>query len=286
MGLATWPFWFTLGAYTEGSETMERALASESELSEDTRADTQLALGTMAFEGGDYDRAQSVLRPALDRYVEQGNERGIATASVGLGVIGAVRSGDVDDRLRQAVDTFRRLDDRWGLVFSLMAFGMALVAAHREVDAIAPLAEAARLADTTGEEVLLSNALITLGWAYLNTDLAAASERVGEALRRAVATRPMERETIARALDTLAAVAEQAGDAQRAATLLGAADGIRRTLGAKVWAIDRENHAETSGRIRARLDDDTYRQTADRGAGLALDEILETADALTGRLGS
>jgi predicted ATPase len=50
MGLATWPFWFTLGAYTEGSETMERALASESELSEDTRADTQLALGTMAFE--------------------------------------------------------------------------------------------------------------------------------------------------------------------------------------------------------------------------------------------
>jgi hypothetical protein len=162
-----------------------------------------------------------------------------------------------------------------------MAFGMALVAAHREVDAIAPLAEAARLADATGEEVLLSNALISLGWAHLKqTDLAAASERVGEALRRAVATRPMERETIARALDTLAAVAEQAGDVQRAATLLGAADGIRRTLGAKVWAIDRENHAETSGRIRARLDDDTYRQAADRGAGLALDEILETANAV------
>ncbi len=287
MGLATWPLWFTLGAYTEGSETMERALASESTLSEDNRADTRLALGMMVLEGGDYDWAQSVLAPALDRYVERGNERGVATASVGLGVMSAIRSGDGEDVLRHSVDTFRRLDDRWGLVFSLLALGTALIATHREGEAIAPLAEGARLAEDIDEEVLLSNALISLGWAYLKRDdIEAAQERLGEALRRAVASRPWNGETIARALDALAAVAEQTGDASKGATLLGAADGMRRTLGAQVWANDRENQTETVNRLRARLDDDEYRHLANRGAGLALDQILETADALVGRPGA
>ncbi len=287
MGLATWPLWFTLGAYTEGSETMERALASESTLSEDNRADTRLALGMMALEGSDYDRARGVLAPALDRYVEQGNERGVATASVGLGAIAAIRSGDGEDMLRQSVDTFRRLDDRWGLVFSLLALGTALTAAHREGDAIAPLAEGARLAEDIDEEVLLSNALISLGWAHLKrADIEAARERLGEALRRAVASRPWNGETIARALDALAAVAEQTGDASKGATLLGAADGMRRSLGAHVWENDRENQTETANRLHARLDDELYRQLADRGAGLALDQILETADALVGRPGA
>ncbi len=286
MGLATWPLWFTLGAYTEGSETMERALASESALSEDNRADTRLALGMMAVEGGDYDRAQSVLPAALDRYVAQHNERGVAIASVGLGVIAALRSGDGDGMLRQAVDTFRRLDDRWGLVFSLLALGATLIASHRDVEAIAPLVEGAQVAEAIDEETLMSNALISLGWAYLKqTDIESARERLGEALRRAVSTRPRNRETIARSLDALAAVAEQTGDLQRGATLLGAADGIRRTLGAEVWVIDRENHADLASRLHSRLDDATYRRLADQGAGLALDEILETADALTRRPG-
>jgi predicted ATPase len=286
MGLAAWPLWFTLGAYTEGTETMERALAAESTLSEDDRADTRLALGMMAAEAGDYDRAQSVLPPALDRYVEQGNERGVATAFVVLGLIAAIRSGDGEDRLRHAVDAFRRLDDPWGLVLSLLALGTALMATHREVDAIAPLAEATRIAEAIDEEHLLSTALISLGWAYLKqTDILAARERLGEALHRAMSARQWNGETIARAFDALAAVAEQTGDAQRGATLLGAAGGIRRTLGAEVWAIDRKNHAEISSRIHARLDDDTYRRLADRGAGLSLDEIVETADALTRRPG-
>ncbi len=287
MGLATWPLWFTLGAYTEGTETMERALASESTLTEDNRADTRLALGMMVLEGGDYDWAQSVLAPALDRYVERGNERGVATASVGLGVMSAIRSGDGEDVLRHSVDTFRRLDDRWGLVFSLLALGTALIATHREVDAIAPLAEGARLAEDIDEEVLLSNALISLGWAYLKQDDIEAAR--SDSARLCGARCRLGRGTARRspaALDALAAVAEQTGDASRGATLLGAADGMRRTLGAQVWAIDRENQTEIANRLHARLDDDEYRQLADRGAGLALDEILETADALVGRPGA
>ena len=37
-----------------------------------------LILGMMAFERGDYARADSVLQPALDRYVQRGDAHGAA----------------------------------------------------------------------------------------------------------------------------------------------------------------------------------------------------------------
>ena len=277
MGLATWPLWFTQGRYTDGLETMERALGAESRLTDDNRANASLALGMMAFEGGDYDRASTVLQPAFDRYVERGDERGMATASVALGVIAALQHpGEGEDVLRQAVDRFRQLEDRWGLAFGLLALGTILLHANREVDAMAPLEEGAQIARQGGEGILLSNALIALGWAYLGRgDVTAAGQRLGESLDGAVAL--ANRETIARALDALAALAEQTGDASHGATLFGAADGVRRSVGAGVWLIDRTSHDETAKRLHARLGDSAYQRLADRGATLALDEILKIA---------
>ncbi len=277
MGFATWPLWFTQGSYTEGVETMERVLGAKSLLTDDVRANAMLALGMMVFELGDYDRAATVLRPPYDRYVERGDERGVAYASVPLGVIAAIQQpGAGEDMLRQAVDAFRRLNDRWGLAFALLALGSVLLHRHREVDAIAPLEEGEHIVREGEEEILLSNALIALAWAHLGQgDIEAAGEPLDESLRRAAALH--NRETFARALDANAAMAEQAGDASRGATLFGAADGMRRSIGAEVWVIDRDNHDETSKRLRARLGESAYQRLADRGATLALDEILELA---------
>jgi len=277
MGFATWPLWFTQGRYAEGVETMERVLGAKSTLSDDDRANAMLALGMMLFELGDYDRAATILRPPYDRYVDRGDERGVATASVPLGVIAGFRDpGTGEDMLRQAVEVFRRLGDRWGLAFALLAFGSVLLHRHHEVDAIAPLEEGEHIAREGDDDVLLSNALIALGWAHLGQgDIAAATEPLDESLKRSAAFH--NRETLARALDANAAMAEQAGDASRGATLFGAADGMRRSIGAEVWVIDRQNHDETSKRLRSRLGEDAYRRLADRGATLALEEILELA---------
>ena len=139
----------------------------------------------MAFEGGDYYCASTALELAFDRYIERGDERGIATASfVAPGVIAALRHpGEGEDVLRQAVDRFRQLEDRWGLAFGLLALGTILLHAHREVDEMAPLEEGAQIARQGGEGILLSNALIALGWAYLGRgDVNAAGQRLGEFL--------------------------------------------------------------------------------------------------------
>jgi hypothetical protein len=256
---------------------MEPVLAPDLALTDDSRADAMLTLGMMSFERGDYPRAASVLRPALDLYLQRDDVRGVATASVPLGVMAVVQgSSERDTMLRRAIDDLRRLDDRWELAFALTAFGTALVIGHREADAIAPFEEGADIARTGNDDVLLSNALIGLGWAHIRRhDAEAARAPVNEGLQLAV--RVASQETIARALDACAAMAEHAGDARRGAILSGAADGLRRSIGAAVWAIERANHDETADHLHARLGEQTYQQLMSQGATLTLDDVLAIA---------
>ena len=231
MGLASWPVRFTRGGFTEGQESMERVLAPGMRLSEESRTDATLVLGLMIFERGEYDRSVAMLQPVLDQYVQRGDARGVATAAVPIGVALDMRgSRDGDDLLRRAVDGMRRLNDRWGLGFALLALGTVLVIDHREGDAIGPLEEGADIARAGSEEIMLSNALIGLGSARMGQgDLAGAKVAFDEGLRRAVDF--AHQETVARAFDAIAAMAGRSGDASDGAILFGAAEGLRRSVG-------------------------------------------------------
>ena len=277
MGLATWPLWFTQGQYTEGEQTMDRVLQPDMRLTDDSRTDATLVLGIMAFERGDYARAGAVLEQARDQYVQRSDDHGTATASVLLGVIAALQHSDQsDDMLQRAVDAMRRIDDRWGLGFALLALGTVLVIGHRETEAIGPLEEGANIARDGREDIMLSNALIGLGWARIGQkNLAGAQAPLDEGLSLAV--RLANQETVARALDAFAAMAVQGGDASNGAILLGGADGLRGSVGGTVWAIDRGNHDATTTLLHARLDNHSYQQLTNKGAALALADLLGIA---------
>ncbi|HKH82923.1 MAG TPA: hypothetical protein VKA25_04490, partial [Gemmatimonadales bacterium] len=90
---------------------------------------------------------------------------------------------------------------------------------------------------------------------------------------------PDNRESLARALDALAAVAETTGNPELSATLMGAGEGVRSSIGVGVWMTDQVRHAETAARLRARLGDPAYAAAFDRGSGLTLDEVLELVSA-------
>ncbi|GIF47355.1 LuxR family transcriptional regulator [Asanoa ferruginea] len=276
MGLAIWPVLFTQGLASDFEEAMARVVAGPA-LSDDNRANARLVLGMMAFLRANYDRAADVLPPAYDRFVERGDERAAATAVVALALMGVTADpGRSERQLLGAVDTFRRLDEPWWLMFALCALGSARVTMRHERDAIAPLEEGGRLAARLEDDVLASNGLIALGWAHLRLgDAAAAARELDQALDRAVTFG--SRETIPRALDGLAAVAEETGDTDRAATLFGAALGVRGTLGSDVWSIDQPAHAEIADHLRSRLGDEPYGRLTARGASLALDDVLELA---------
>ena len=68
----------------------------------------------------------------------------------------------------------------------------------------------------------------------------------------------LERTSLGRALEALAAVAVAAGDPELAGTLFGAADGVRRAIGAGVWVTDRASHDKTAAQLRTQLGDSGY----------------------------
>jgi predicted ATPase len=279
MAIAMWPFLWIAGLLSESVELVQQALDDDTALSAAERAHARLALGLLSFGQGDYERAAPALETAIDLYSQLGDVRHVATALVPLGQIHAV--GDPDggeDQLAQAADTFRELDDEWGRAFASMNLGGALLLHHRYREAIPHLEESIPLARAVKAEVFLSNALINLGLAYLHLgDLESARARLRESVQHAAV--PDNRESLARALDALAAVAETAGDPELGATMLGAGEGVRSSIGVGVWMTDRVSHDETAARLRTRLGDPDYTAAIDRGRGLTLDELLELTSA-------
>ena len=279
MAMAMWPFLWIAGLLTEGVEVVQQALVDETALSAAERAHARLALGLLSFGQGDYKRAAPALETAIDLYSQLGDVRHVATALVPLGLIQAVGNPNGgEDQLARAADMFRELDDVWGLAFASMNLGGALLLHHRYREAIPHLEESLQHARAVNAEVFLSNALINLGLAHLDLgDLESARARLRESVQHAAV--PDNRESLARALDALAAVAETAADPELGATMLGAGEGVRSSIGVGVWMTDRVRQAETAARLRERLGDPAYTAAIDRGRGLSLDELLELTSA-------
>jgi predicted ATPase len=279
MAIAIWPFLWIAGLLSESVEVVQQALVDESALSDAERAHARLGLGMLAFGQGDYERAAPALETAIDLYTQLGDVGHVATALVPLGVIRAVWDPNGgEDLLAQAADMFRELDDQWGLAFASLNLGGSLLLHHRYADAIPHLEECIPLARAVKAEVFLSNALINLGWVHhWLGNVEAARARLREAVKHAAV--PDNRESLGRALEALAAVTVTAGDPELAATLFGAADGVRRSIGAGVWMTDRASHDQTAAQLRTQLGETPCAAAMDRGRSLTVDQVLELTSA-------
>jgi tetratricopeptide (TPR) repeat protein len=279
MAIAMWPFLWIAGLLSESVEVVQQALVDETAFSAAERAHARLALGMLSFGQGDYERARPALETAIDLYSQLGDVRHVATALVPLGLIQAVWDPNGgEDQLARAAEMFRELDDGWGLAFASMNLGGALLLHHRYREAIPHLEESVQHARGVKAEVFLSNALINLGLAHLGLgDLESARERLRESVEHAAA--PDNRESLARALDALAVVAETAGDPELGATIFGAGEGVRSSIGVGVWMTDRVSHDETAARLRARLGDPAYAVAIDHGRSLSVDQVVELTSA-------
>jgi predicted ATPase len=275
MAVAMWPFLWIAGLLSESVEVVQQALVDETALSAAERAHAHLGLGMLAFGQGDYERAAPALETAIELYTDLGDALHVATASVPLGVIQAVWDPNGgEDLLAQAVNTFRELDDQWGLAFASLNLGGALLQHHRYTEAIPHLEESLQHARVVKAEVFLSNALINLGWVHhWLGDVEAARQRLREAVKHAAV--PDNRESLGRALEALSAVWVTGGDPELAATLFGAADGIRRSIGAGIWMTDRASHDQTAAELQTMLGNTAYAAAVDRGRNLTIDQVLE-----------
>ena len=253
LGLALWRFWWVHGLFRPGIGWMEEVLARGPGLSEDERAHASLVLGMLSFGQDDHDRALPALRTAVELHRALGDRRSAALAAVPLGQLLAEADPTAGEAmLAAAVADFRQLNDRWGLAFALLFLGGALLLRDKPEEAVPVLEESVAVAQTGPTEIVLDNALVNLGLAHIaRGNLDEADRVLQEALKQGRALD--SRETTARALDGLAAVTVARGDIERAARLTGAAEGIRRSVGAAVFPTDQTTCARTRSALADRL---------------------------------
>jgi len=72
-------------------------------------------------------------------------------------------------------------------------------------------------------------------------------------------------------------VSAQAGDPDRGAVLFGAAEGVRSSVGALVWAPERSSHDRTEASLRRALGGKEFEARFAEGAALSIPEVLELA---------
>lgn len=96
---------------------------------------------------------------------------------------------------------------------------------------------------------------------------------------------PLQRDThssagLVWALEALAALAVATADHEKGALLLGAAEGVRRSIGAATWAPDRQTHERTELALRAALGDDGFRTKFSEGMRMSPEDAATLAAAL------
>jgi predicted ATPase len=307
MGSALWNCWWLRSRLPEAVSWMAEVLAAPDALSVEERALASTLFGLSASGLGDYARGLLNLRQAYDLYRDLGDRLGVAGVLAALGGTIAVTEDPAggERMVREALATFRELQGRGGFVgssaladplfYSYTTWGLtqALIMQGRGGEAVPLLEEAAAWAKESADKMALSVTDAHLGMARLDAgDVPGARSALIEALKLArdldhhTRTRgSLQRDTnsaaaLAYALEALAALAVATAAHEKGVLLLGAAQGVRRSVGMATWAPYRYMNDRTERTLRGALGDDAFASKVSEGTKISLDEVLKLAAAL------
>jgi len=264
-----WLFWQMRDRMPEGRGWIQELRARSGELNDRAKMELSLIASVTAVEVGDDDGALAALEELEqlekridDPYLE-------SAAQLAVSWIVPIR-GDLDRALQAAstaLDGFRRQNVPFKGWAALTA-GLLEMTLGRDDAARAHLTEASDLGGQFGNHWLESSARTQLA------SLAVRAGRLDEAralLVESVAAseeRTLSTQTLTFSLVAFARLALAQGDAQRAATALGAADGLRKAAGLRAWPSMRRAESELAERVAQGLDPEAFEHAFAAGAGL------------------
>jgi len=307
MGSALWNCWWLRSRLPEGVSWMAEILAATDTLSVEERAVASLLLGLSASGLGDYKRGLSNLRQAYQLYRDLEDRLGMAGALAALGGTTAVTEDPAagERMVREALAIFKELQGPRGFVgspvladplfysYTLWGLTQALIMQGRGGEAVPLLEEAAAWAKESADKMALSVTVVHLGMARLDAgDVPGARSALIESLNLALdldfRTRmraSLQRDThsaaaLAYALEALAALAMASSDHEKGALLLGAAQGVRKSIGMATWAPYRYMNERTERALRTALGDDGFRAKFSEGERMSPEDAATVAAAL------
>ena len=179
-------------------------------------------------------------------------------------------TGDFDGALQAAagsLEQLRGLDEPFWTALAVGSVGTVERIFARYDDALRHLREARDLGDGFGSTWLAAWSRVQLGTlAIMRMDLRQARALLEEALDLSVAARSTA--GVALSLAAYARLVFAEGDPGRAALLAGAAEGLRRRAGLRLWPTLRRAEAELSALLRQTLGTERFDQAFSAGSGL------------------
>lgn len=276
-------YWWSRGLLSQQSEAAEQvaALPSASRLSPGRAALLLWARGMFRIARGELAGAEPLLRRLVAATAELGDVRLRAHALAGLGLaIATDGAAEARQLLDDAVATFRRIGDAWGLAFALSPRGQVALQLGDAAAAVALHREGLAAAERIDNDFLRAQLLDLLGLDAMATgDLAGARSRFAASAE--VHERLLDQEGSAYCLGGFAAVAFAQGRPGPAATLIGAAKHARDVVGAAVWPGMRPLVEAMDAAVRAALGDAAYDAALAEGAAMRLPDALRHAREVT-----
>jgi predicted ATPase len=178
--------------------------------------------------------------------------------------------GDFDGALRGELVSLQELrsqDEPYWTTVAVLTTGLVETAMGRHDDALGHLHEARDLAERFDHAGLSAWSQVQLGiLALVRGRPEEARALLEEGLESSLATHSTRNMTLC--LTAFAQLAFVEGDGERAALLVGAAEGLRRRVGLRAWPLQQQGEAQMVAQIRQALETDRFDEAFAAGARL------------------
>jgi len=265
-------FWQIHGYLAEGREALESAIAASPDAPSELRADALNMVGILAAEQGEFDTAKACFNAALDDARSVDSTRVISSALVNLGNM-AFYSRDLDaarSLYEESIEHFESLGDLRGQALAKENIGLMALTAGDVPEAVTWLTAALELAREGHDDREIGAAARSLAAAAIELgERAQATELLAESL--GLARELGEAHGIAVCLEAFAGLAATGDEAERAATLFGASDAVRTSIGAQRQPDQQILYDRWLARTLTRLDTKTYTKLYEDGRMLTVD---------------
>jgi tetratricopeptide (TPR) repeat protein len=264
-----WPFWFLRDHMREGQSWVAQLLPAADLLDAQAHAELAWTALVTALEVGDDEAALAAgrrLGPLLSG-IEDPALRAVSQLAMAWS---APITGDFDGALQAATESLeqlRGLDEPFWTALAVGSVATVEKILGRYDDALGHMREARNLGDRFGSTWLAAWSQVQLGaLSILRGDLRQARTLLDEALNLSLAARSTSGVTLCLAAYARLALAED--DPGQAALLAGAAEGLRRRPGLRLWPTLRQGEAEMVAQIRQALGTERFDRAFSAGAGL------------------
>jgi predicted ATPase/DNA-binding SARP family transcriptional activator/DNA-binding CsgD family transcriptional regulator len=270
-------FWHMRGYLSEGRRWLEAALA-RGDAPSVARVRTLAKASWIAWEQLDLERGTALGEEGLGLARELGDEEGIATMLMNLGVTAMIQgqAERATTLLEESVPLCRVLGDKWVLARSLLCAGLVAMIQRdygraRRLDEES-LTIAREAGDSYGSIFVLNHLALV---ALLQGERGRAEALCKEGLE--LSRRMRMAHHIAYGLHTSAALAGSRGQPVRSARLWGAAEALREAIGTDLSPSELQTYGPYIAAARAQVEETAWEAAWQEGRGMSREEAVEHA---------